>query len=212
MIAALFFDYFVELHIAHLWYYSYTAPWEYAVLYFFIYPAGTIVMIASYLIGRSYFLKNQKIFQVPESVYWLFVVLAVAMLICGLLVPATTPHAAKAMLLTLAAVLMVWVPAQVFAERWHGVSYIHDLIGNPTKCLALTGLATYLNMILHEYPNTYAHEWTYAIHTGTFLDTPILGIALLVWLGWPALVIAPVSFYYLITGQKIHRMRTFDAN
>lgn len=76
-------------------------------------------------------------------------------------------------------------------------SYLRDLIEIPVKTLTVTGILMLVNAFIHEYPNTFAKQWIYTAKTYTFFDARVLDIPLYVWVGWSALTIGPIAYYYL---------------
>lgn len=75
-------------------------------------------------------------------------------------------------------------------------------VKNPTPVFLATVIATYVHALLHELPNVYARQWVYVVETGTFLDTLLLGVPIMLWLLWPLLTIGSVTIFYRVIGAR----------
>lgn len=191
-------DIVIGLTITKLWHYSYEGLPEYILLYLLIYPLGGFVMLKSYLIGRHWLNVRNKQIRIPMWVFLTLSLVAIGMLVSVILLKESTSSSVWAVLFGVSAVVALGSIVVLFSEFLNGKSYIHDLIENTVPTIGITLIATYANFLIHEYPNVYAEQWIYAVHTGTVLDYHLFGVPFIVWLVWPFLIIGPVSLYYLV--------------
>ena len=76
-------------------------------------------------------------------------------------------------------------------------SYLRYLLKEPKLYIFITLLTAYVNAFIHEFPNTFAGQWTY--QNFPFNDILILNIPITVFfVGWVALAIIPISVYYYV--------------
>jgi len=79
-------------------------------------------------------------------------------------------------------------------------SYLHYLLKEPKLYIFITLLTAYVNVFIHEFPNTFAKQWTY--QNFPFNDILILNIPITVFfVGWVALAIIPISVYYYVLSK-----------
>ena len=202
VIVAILGDLFIVLGFTHLWYYTYAHLWEYALLYLFIYPAGGFVMLASYLLVKPYFLPRTDR-RIDFRIFFISLSIVVgAAAVIELFFRDTFPQPLWNLLFTATMALSLGLPVAIYSEKLYGASFLRDLISNPVGCLLATCIATYPNFVLHEFPNIIARQWVYTIPAGTFVDTMMLGIPLLIWLTWSFLTIISVSFFYLFASNN----------
>lgn len=95
----------------------------------------------------------------------------------------------------LAALLASLVLNFVTALNTHR-TLIDDVRSQPFRMLAALFTTTYLNAFLHEIPNIFAHEWTYTNYPLPTLH--IFSIPAIFLIGWPLLLLFPLSVYYWI--------------
>lgn len=200
---ALFGDLVIVLGFTHLWYYNYSSAWEYAVLYLFIYPAGGFVMLASYLIAQRYF--THTIIERSSRNYWPLLSIGALLFFVIVLIELIFAHAFGtfwSFVFTISIFVTTGLFVMAASEYVYKKSFIRDFISDPWCCFLAITTATYLNLLVHEYPNLYANEWVYVINTHSMLDTFFLGSPIAVWVSWPALTVASVSLYYFFGGRS----------
>ncbi len=202
--AALVVDLLLSLIITKVWYYHYTSIVEYAVLYVWIYPAGGFVLTIPYLIGRKYFDIQSSGFVIDKRIFQAIFTLFLAATIILILIKGQILFAVWGPIFLIVSILALCALSSLRSELRGRPSYVRDLIVSPGHTLLVTTLATLPNLIIHEYPNVYAHQWTYILNTGSAMDILLLGIPLLVWVAWPLLVVGSVSIYYQTEPQKTH--------
>lgn len=188
-------DYIIGQQLTGMWSYTYTATWEYALLYLWIYPAGGFVLLQSYLIGKRMARAGQEKSLSIQTLYALC--LASIFVLVGLwFSEGLLPYIWWAGSLVGILALLGCITVDLLSEWLGGQSYARDLVSNPVSIGLVTIVATYLNLLIHEVPNVYARQWTY-------LSDPqaLLGIPLVVWLLWPLLLIGPVVLYCLVKAR-----------
>ncbi|MBI2032753.1 MAG: hypothetical protein HYT09_03880 [Candidatus Levybacteria bacterium] len=195
------FGLFVDLlsQFFGLWYYSYQNLWEYLLLYFVIYPLGGVVMLQSYILAKQKFgiLRPKKI---PRLFFWLFSLSTLIFLICVAISFSSIELPQWGLLFMVAFILFVGSIITNLSEFLYQRSYLRDFLEVPIKTFLVTLLVTYSNAFIHEIPNVFSRQWIYTVKTNSFLDIFLFGVPLIVWVGWIALSIGPVGFYYLSHG------------
>ncbi len=193
-------DLFFGIFLTELWRYNYAHVWEYLPLYLWVYPVAGICMFQSYLLVRRLF-KNAPLPAGKADEGRQTVILAAAAVP---LVPLTVWLAISDSLAVLA-VHFIYITSLFVAffgylsHRRGKASLVDDLFKNPLAVAASLVAATYLNLLLHELPNTRAWEWVYA---GVPWQTvQILHIPVAVFPGWLALSLLPVAWFYAV-GEK----------
>lgn len=193
-------DLFLGLYLIELWYYNYSLLIEYIFLYLWIYPVGGIVMVQSYIYLTNAF--NSKKILTPNPppkidtakilkscIIFLFLSLLVAVLgnIFDIKYYLQLFFVTNSIFLTL---LINYV-----SEKINSKSLIRDIFNRPKlTAIAFIG-GTYINAIFHELPNTHAWQWVY---TNIPLSSiSIFKVPVFVFLGWPILMLVPLSLYYL---------------
>lgn len=202
VVVALLGDLGIVLGLTHLWHYTYTHFWEYALLYLFIYPAGGFVMLASYLIVKPYFLPK-----INKRINFEIFFICLAVLVGGAVLVELPLRDALSetlwnLLFTGTIAVALGIPAALYSEKLYRASFLRDLLSNPVGCVLATIVATYPNFFLHEFPNIYARQWVYTIPPETFADAMISAIPLFIWLTWPFLTIISVSLFYAVAGDQ----------
>lgn len=198
IILGLFIDLLIGLSLFKLWYYSYSKLFEYLLLYTLVYPLGGIVMLQSFLLGKS-FIKTKKTSGVNNLKTGLLIS-SIILLMIGIFSAVSKAYfvfSTWAVILAVLIVLFVIISINTVSEMINNQSYIRKLINSPVNIILVTLIATYVNAFIHEYPNIFAGQWVYTAYINPFLNTPILGIPLLVLLVWPTLMIFSISIYYL---------------
>ncbi len=196
-------DLLLVLLITKGWYYNYSALWEYVVLYIWVYPAGGLVLVASYLEVKKLF-RGREVSppHIPIWILWaLFLPFAVASIALIFLQDAL-PFGVWSYSCITAVFLAFTLLSGLIAEIIERDSYIHGLAANPIPVLFATAVTTYINTLVHEYPNVYAKQWVYVVDTGTFLDSLLLGIPVMLWLLWPFLTMGALTIFYRTSNLK----------
>ena len=201
--AGLVVDLLLGITITQSWYYNYSSVFEYIVLYTWIYPLGGFVMAQSYLVARRVFKASSTHEKhIDLKVFWIAFSIPAAVTIGSLIFKDQLIFSQWSPIMAVSAALMLCAAAALRSELRGKRSYLRDLISAPWQTVLATLLATYINLPIHEYPNVYAREWVYVPATGTFLDSHIIGIAVLYWLMWPLLVVGSMSLYYRTEDAK----------
>lgn len=180
------------------WKYSYISLLEYLSLFLIIYPLGGVVMLQSFFFVKektNFKFKNRnlsrkKIFLLPFIIY--LVVLFI------ILLTSAEPFLKLGLFIMASLIIIPLIICDIASDRFYKKSFFRDLMENLVPIAIIVFLATYINAFIHEVPNTFATQWIYTIETNSILDLPILGIPLIVWLGWLVLTIGPVIMYYFI--------------
>ena len=200
VLAGIFGDFIFGITIGNVWYYHYSSLWEYALLYLLIYPLGGFVMIMSFLLflGKKKTKSETKIYEkklnilvLASSILSFLAVLFFIYLKYNFDVPYSGFFVA----------VFVWVLfSSIFnyvpKKKMNKISYLKLLLSNPKKVLFATFIGTYINALLHEYPNVFAQQWVY--QNILFGDIKLFGVSVIVLIGWLALTIFPVSAYYAL--------------
>lgn len=187
-------------HVGRFWYYGHYGLADYIILYAFSYPVAGIVMVQSFLAVKE-LLLNMK--DGPgsslalNSRQYVAVIAPLTAALAATFVAALVNHKQNLMALAyvLAALLASLVMSFVTALSNHR-TLIDDVHGQPLRMVAALFAATYFNAFLHEIPNTFVHQWTYTNHPWPTLH--ILNIPAIVLIGWPLLLVFPLSVYYWV--------------
>ncbi|UCD04055.1 MAG: hypothetical protein JSW73_00180 [Candidatus Woesearchaeota archaeon] len=197
ILAGLLGDFVFGIIIGEVWYYNYSMVSEYILLYFLIYPVGGFVMIMSFLLflGNSQLKNKRKVKFLNEilltlSSSFIFLVVIFAYL------KHTSSFEYSGFFSFVFICLFLCIVFNYIPERKGKPSYLRILLNNPKKFIFATLLATYINALIHEYPNVFAQQWVY--QNILFGDIKLIGIPVIVLVGWLVLTILPVSAYYAI--------------
>lgn len=183
------------------WHYTYHNLFEYLFLYLLIYPLGAFVILQSYFLADERIrLGAHKKRNVSIPILWFlsFVGLVIFLITSSLI--NRIFFSSWAIFFGLSLAIFAGISTNLFLEIFFRRSYVRDLMEFFPKTVIVTLIATYVNAFIHEYPNTFAPEWIYTIHTYTFLDNLFLRIPILVWLGWPILTISSLIPLYFVRG------------
>ncbi len=188
-------DFLLGLSITKLWYYSYVSYLEYVSIYLLVYPVGGIVMIQSFLVFKEWFIKTKGKIRVNSGNLGRF------SLFFFLLTVLTLAFRAKIMYFGFfffsLLVLTVFFYFNYLSEKTKNKSYVRLVLQNPTQTIAVTLVVAYVQALIHEVPNVFAKQWIY--QNFPFNNAMVFGVPVLVFfLGWVALVVIPVSVYYLV--------------
>ncbi len=200
----LFADFILALNLTNLWRYHYTALWEYFLLYLLIYPVAGFVMLFSYWAARdrlnfkSLTSTSKKSQLLSLQVTGLLSFLAIISFFWLLLFGDTLNQALVNTLFFIFVAIFGFFAVSFLTELRNSPSLVRHFLENPFKIGLAVFAVTYLNLILHEYPNLFAGQWQYFILTNTFLDNRLLSLPFIIWLAWPALLLAPLSTCYLL--------------
>jgi len=189
---------FVIQFIAKLWYYSYSSYLEYTLLIFLAYPLGGIVMVQTFVFFRDIFIKkhdkkkiNIQILKILGLIFLIITLLTVVFeLRYGLLYSGFVSFFTA----TLAAFFYINYKSKQ-------TSYLKCLIEKPASYIFITLLASYVNAIIHEFPNTFARQWAYQnfpLNHIMILNIPVV----VFFIGWIGLTIIPVSVYFYVLSKK----------
>lgn len=196
----IFIGLFVDLlsQFFKLWHYSYQDLWEYIPLYILIYPLGGIVMLQSYILLLKKIKRPKIPKKIPITILWAFTVLCLSLFISVSLLFNKIDFSQWRLLFMITLILLGGSVVNLISELLHKKSYLRDLIELPVATLVITLIVTYVNAFIHEYPNVFDKQWIYMVQSSTLLDKVILGVPIIVWIGWIALSIGPLAFYYLL--------------
>ncbi len=191
ILAALTVDLLLGLAITKAWYYTYSGIFEYVILYAWTYPAGGFVMVQSYIIAYTLFTRDSSHdHPINARIFWAVLAFFAAATFTILLSKKYLAPSLWGVLFGASAVLTLCSATALRCEIRGKRSYLRDIISHPRAMFVGTFLATFANLLIHEYPNVYAREWVYRS------DILILGIPLFIWLAWPLLTIGSVSLFY----------------
>ncbi len=193
-------DYIMGVHQAKLWHYTSFHGLNLAILYVVAYPLAGIVMVQSYdviLHTLSRKADPDKITSLLGVRYHalLFIVLFAAFI--GTTARAIAdPIPAKSVLSYVSAALLAAATLSLMTARRHHPTLLDVIRHSPNTTLFAMIVATYGNAFLHEFPNTYAHEWVYTNYPLPGMH--VFNIPLVILIGWPLLLFFPLSVYYLL--------------
>lgn len=187
-------------YIGRFWRYDHFGPADYAVLYAFTYPVAGIVMVQSFLAARDLLPKMKGRpgrSRALSARHYAAVIALLAPALAGTFVEGVVSHNQNLMALAyiLAVLLASLVMSLVTALNNHR-TLIDDVHGRSLGMLAAFFAAAYFNAFLHEIPNTFAHEWTYTNYPWPAVH--IFSIPVLILIGWPLLLVFPLSVYYWV--------------
>ena len=195
-------DLLLGILITELWYYNYQRYFEYIPLYFLIYPLGGIVMVQTFVLFKSSLQTKQLEQEAGKINAQIFKVLFFVTLVSSLLIVFfDLIYGLKYFgfilyfLLTLSAVFYFNYKSEKLDK-----SYLHYLLREPKLYIFATLLTAYLNAFVHEFPNTFAKQWTYQnfpFNDVLFFDIPVT----VFFVGWIALAIIPISVYYYVLSK-----------
>jgi hypothetical protein len=200
IVAGLIGDLIMGIDITKLWHYNYSSIGDYIVLYAMSYPLAGIVMVQSYVLIKRRFLKIRDIKSKHPLVgikqYW--VLIACLAIVLALISGAATTHPTPALLSSfyLVASFIAFLLLSVISQAHGHMTVIEDLHHHPIKIVLGLLLAIYINAFIQEVPNTYAKEWVYTNYPLSSIH--IVGIPLIMLIGWPVLLFVPVAAYYYI--------------
>lgn len=210
--AGIIADLIMGISITRFWKYNYSNLGDYLILYLVIYPFAGIVMVQTYIAIKTVILKirdrrNTK--PLLSLRQYRLLISGLALTFIGVTAAAMSHpnpwlYTAFYLLASILAFLLLSMVAQAHGHK----TVIEDLHMHPLKILLVLFLATYVNAFLHELPNTYAREWSYTNYPLSHLH--VLGIPLIMLLGWPVLLIVPVAaFYYIQPNFKPRNRNAF---
>jgi hypothetical protein len=194
-------DLILGIYISELWYYTYSQIWEYILLYLLIYPFGGIVLIQSYFIlkQRTKF-KNNKVNLKLKTIKILNAIFIIITLILSIIIYLLDIRYIQLIHFGILS-LVFFFTFTYYSEKKIKKSFLRDILENPKQVIVISSIVTYLNAIIHEYPNTIAKQWIYTnipFQNITILDVP----AILILCGWFILLYIPMASYYLFKTSK----------
>ncbi len=198
LITGLLADLIFGVLLGEVWYYNYNSIFEYILLYLFIYPFGGLVMIKSFLI----FYKDKTYSKVKIPLNYLKIGSLASFLILILFLLLKYLYNVKYSGFFLASFIWIFLffYLNYLCEGQNRTSFIRILINNPKRTIFAILLGTYINAILHEFPNLYSNQWVY--QNIIFENISLFGIPVIVLVGWLALTIVPVSAYFLLFNKE----------
>lgn len=191
-------DLILGILVTKLWYYNYTSFIEYLPLYLLIYPGGGIVLIQSFIFCKHHVLKERN--PRPKLNASVLRNLAIFFMLASiLLVILEFFYVLKyfGFIFYSSLTLLAFFLFNYFSQRWKKISYFGLFFNRPLPYVMITLTTAFLNALLHEVPNTFAHQWVY--QNFPFGNMQVFGITSTVFfLGWAALVMIPISAYYAV--------------
>jgi hypothetical protein len=190
-------DLLLGLLIMKGWYYNYSAFWEYALLYVWAYPAGGLVLVLSYLLSKKLFnirIREDQRFDI--RIFWACSALLGIASLALIFAKDLFLFGARNYLFGTTVICFFIALSAPMAQLVGRNSWVREAVLNPLPILLATCTSTLVNLLLHELPNVAARQWMYVVTTGTFLDSPLLGVPLMLWLWWPFLTVGAVTIYY----------------
>ncbi len=196
-ILGIFFDLVIGLWITKLWYYPNYNLLDYFNLYLIIYPLGAFVMIYSFALIEAIFVHRPK----PSKIAY--------------------EHSVKISLIFFIFGALAFTLSLIFVDNYkgfYGLTFFVISIGglidyfvlrinknNLLERFSIKALKygililgiSYIQGIIHEWPNIYAREWIYQnwpLQEITFLGIP----ATILFFGWIFLLIGPYTIFELI--------------
>lgn len=205
----LIIDLFLGLSVCKLWTYPYKYLFEYIFIYVVIYPIGGLVMLKSFLLFERLLtilmFKNKNQFAKNTSEDFnntnikIFLIVSLVIFSLGIIITNyyQTFKYYGVLLFFFSYMTLFWL-INFEAEKYIR-SYLSNIQRAPFLFAVATIVTAYTNGFIHEYPNTFAHQWKY--QGLPFQDMFILHIPITAFLGWPLLVIIPISVYYFVLAQ-----------
>jgi hypothetical protein len=191
---ALISDLIFGIFVGEVWFYNYSSILEYLFLYLLIYPLGGFVMLMSFLffLGKMEVnLKIKKEILGRKFFLSLSITSIILVFLFAFLKYRSSFHYASFFIAVFTWIFLILV---FNLKKDNKISYFNLLIKNPKAVILATLFATYINAILHEYPNVLAQQWVY--QNILFGEIKLFGVSIVVLIGWLLLTIFPVSVYY----------------
>jgi len=187
-------DLLFGLILGEVWYYNYAHIWEYALLYLLVYPLGGFVMVMSFLVFiRDYKLKEDK--SAPLNILKMLSILFIVLFAVFIFLKYAYHLPYSGFFIVTFFCFSLLLCLNYLSEKLFKFSYFRILLSNPQKVITATLLGTYINGLLHEYPNLFVDQWVY--QNIIFQGITLLGVPVAVLIGWIVLTMYPVSAYYL---------------
>ena len=202
-------DLLLGILVTELWYYNYHYYFEYIPLYFLIYPLGGIVMVQTFIIFRTFLQTKQSKQEINKiDARILKILFFITLIFSSLIIFFDSMYGLEYFgfilyfLLTLSALFYF-----NYESEKSNKSYLRCLLKEPKLYIFITLLTAYVNAFIHEFPNTFAKQWTY--QNFPLNDTLILNIPIIVFfVGWIALAIIPISVYYYVLSKVQFNKKT----
>ena len=161
------------------------------------YPAGGLVLVLSYMLSKK--LLNVRVREdrhIDTRILWILSALFGAITLTLLFMKDLFLFGEWNYLFGTNIICFLIMLSAPIAELIGRNSWVREVIASPIPILCATGISTFVNLLVHEIPNLPARQWVYVVNTGTFLDSPVLGVPLMLWLWWPFLTIGAVTIFY----------------
>ena len=201
LLLGLFGDLFGGVFLTRLWHYNYAHAWEYLPLYLIVYPVAGIVMFQSYALVRRLFTAKWEPTAKPAGKRQLVVLILATALLLLLTIWWMIADSVALLSFNIAYITLLFAALFAYIARLQGKSsLVDDLRENPVAVGASLLAATYLNLLLHELPNTKAWEWVYS--GVPWQGVQLLHIPIAVFPGWIALAVLPAAFLYAVRDRN----------
>lgn len=212
-VAGVVVDLVLGIWIAGLWHYSYTHIAEYVLLYVWVYPAGGFVLVQSYLIALRYLPHTIAVHVAPQTrVILALLGIAASALSIALIPAAFRGDGIETVLFFMSAVAALCAFGSFVTELRGRPSYARDILERPLPVASAILFATMINLVVHEFPNLFAGQWVYTVHTDTVLDTAIIGIPLGIWILWPFLTMGSMTLYAFVRPHTVPKAEALSAS
>ena len=207
LILGLIADLIFGLWITKLWDYPGYNLFNYLILYFFIYPFGGFVMVYSFSLLESVFIRKPRENNVAykHSLMTALIVAAVGFL--GFFISVFFVEIFKGFFIYSFFTLFGWGITNYIILKIKKNNLLEHIFVKSLKYLILILVAAYVQGIFHELPNLFAKEWVY--QNWPFNEVTLLGIPVTVLLfGWLALVFVPYAvFEFIMLLNKVKNIK-----
>ncbi len=197
-------DIIFGINVSRLWYYNYNNIMEYLLLIAIIYPFGGWVLIQTFFILESTFVKNIKLEKIDSYLIKKFVMFLLFLSVITFIFRKDVLYGDFIFYSIASIGLYLYLEYKII--KTNKKSFMNSFIKNPKSYLLILILGSFSQAIIQEFPNTFAKQWVY--QNIPLINILILRVPILVFLGWVYLTLFSISVYYFV----LSRTKSFKSS